>query len=72
MPQMTMEELRGAQGQPVYAADGGKIGKIEEIFVDEQTGQPEWLALGTGMMGTKRVLVPVVSASQYQDGFQVP
>jgi uncharacterized protein (TIGR02271 family) len=72
MPQMTMEELRGAQGQPVYAADGGKIGKIEEIFVDEQTGQPEWLALGTGMLGTKRVLVPVQSASRYEDGFQVP
>ena len=73
MPQtMTMEELTTAQGQTVYAADGDKIGKIEEIFVDEQTGQPEWLALGTGMLGTKRVLVPVEGASRYEDGFQVP
>ena len=73
MPQtMTMEELTAAQGQTVYAADGDKIGKIEEIFVDEQTGQPEWLALRSGMLGTKRVVVPVASASRYDDGFQVP
>jgi uncharacterized protein (TIGR02271 family) len=72
MKTMTMEDLTAAQGQTVYAADGDKIGKIEEIFVDEQTGEPEWLALSTGMLGTKRVLVPVASASRYEDGFQVP
>jgi uncharacterized protein (TIGR02271 family) len=73
MPQtMSTEELMSARGQSVYAADGGKIGSIEEIFVDEQTGQPEWLALGAGMLGSKRVLVPVESASRFEDGFQVP
>jgi uncharacterized protein (TIGR02271 family) len=69
---MTMEALTQAQGQPVYASDGDKIGQVEEIFVDEQTGQPEWLGLGTGFFGTKRVLVPVKGISQSDDGFRVP
>jgi uncharacterized protein (TIGR02271 family) len=69
---MSMDALTQAQGQPVYASEGEKIGQVEEIFVDEQTGQPEWLGLGTGFFGTKRVLVPVKGISQSDDGFRVP
>ena len=69
---MTMEDLMAARGQPVYTTDGDKIGKVDEIYVDEQTGQPEWIGLSAGMLGTKRVLVPVAGAAPYEDGFQVP
>ena len=73
MPQtMTIGQLTAARGQPVYSADGDKIGKIEDVFVDQETGEPEWLGVSTGMLGTKRVLVPVTGASSYEDGFQVP
>ena len=69
---MTTESLQSARGQTVYGADGGKIGSIEELFVDEQTGKPEWIGVGTGMLGTKRVLVPVVGMEPSDDGFRVP
>ena len=72
MPQMTMDELMQARGQGVYSSDGEKIGSVEEIFVDEQTGQPEWIGLGTGMFGSKRVLVPVEGATMSGEGFQGP
>lgn len=73
MPQtMSMDELMSARGQEVRSSDGEKIGAVEEIFVDEETGQPEWIGLGTGMFGTKRVLVPVAGASMSGDGFEVP
>ncbi len=74
MPQtnVTMDELMEARGADVYSSDGDKIGSVEEIFVDEQTNQPEWIGLGTGFFGTKRALVPVQGAERRSDGFYVP
>jgi uncharacterized protein (TIGR02271 family) len=61
-------ELRGA---PVYDSAGDKIGKVDEVFYDTETGQPEWIGLGTGFFGTKRVLVPVTGATTSDDGVVV-
>jgi uncharacterized protein (TIGR02271 family) len=69
---LTTEQLMEAQGTPVYASDGGKIGSVEDVFVDEQTNQPEWIGLGAGFFGTKRVLVPVQGAELRDDGIFVP
>ena len=54
---MKMDQLQELQGAPVYDASGDQIGKIEEIFVDLDSRQPEWIGLGTGFFGTKRVLI---------------
>ena len=72
MSNMTMDEVSAARGLPVYASDGGKIGTVEEIFYDEQTRQPEWIGVGTGFFGTKRVLVPVAGADMRSEGFHIP
>jgi uncharacterized protein (TIGR02271 family) len=69
---MTIEHLDQLRGAPVYDSAGDKIGSIEEIFVDEQTRQPEWIGIGTGFFGTKRVLVPVTGAEQSDGGLRVP
>ena len=69
---MTIERLSQAQGETVYSSDGEKIGKVEEIFYDEETNQPEWVGIGTGLLGTKRVLVPVQGADFRSDGLYVP
>jgi uncharacterized protein (TIGR02271 family) len=69
---LTMDELMSGRGRPVYSTDGEKIGSIEEIYVDDQTSEPEWIGLGTGFFGTKRVLVPVKGAAMREDGVLVP
>ena len=70
--EMTAERLVEMRGTPVYASDGDQIGKVEEIYLDDQSGQPEWIGLGTGFLGTKRVLVPVSTAENRDGGFYVP
>jgi len=72
MSNMTMDQVSAMRGLPVYASDGDKIGTVEEVFYDEQTNQPEWIGIGTGFFGTKRVLVPVQGADTRDDGFYVP
>ena len=69
---MTMERMSGAHGAPVYDDQGEKIGAVEEIFYDTESGQPEWVGIGTGFFGTKRVLVPVQSAELTEEGLRVP
>jgi len=48
-------------------ADGHKIGSIEEIYVDRQTGEPEWAAVKTGLFGTKHSYVPIADAEPTDD-----
>lgn len=68
MNNVRLDEMRGA---PVYDINGEKIGKVEEIFYDQQTRIPEWIGIGTGFFGTKRVLVPVKGAAAQDDGLVV-
>ena len=68
MNRVRLDEMRGA---PVYDNAGEKIGSVEEIFYDEQTRVPEWIGIGTGFFGTKRVLVPVQGARTSDDGLVV-
>ena len=56
----------------VYDSDGDKIGSVEDIYYDEQTNQPEWISIGTGFFGTKRVLVPLEGADLRGDALHVP
>ena len=63
-----LDEMRGA---PVYDNAGEKIGKVEEIFYDQQTNVPEWVGIGAGFFGTKRVLVPLRGAQVTEDGLMV-
>lgn len=68
MNRVRLDEMRGAA---VYDEQGEKIGKVEEIFYDQQTNIPEWIGIGTGFFGTKRVLVPVQGAQVLDDALLV-
>ena len=69
MTNVRLDEMRGA---PVFDSAGDKIGEVEEIFYDYETRVPEWIGIGTGFFGTKRVLVPVRGAQTTGDGIGVP
>jgi stress response protein YsnF len=71
MSEMTMDRLEQLRGAPVLDTSGEKIGSVEEVFYDEQTNRPEWIGIGTGFLGTKRVLVPLEGASVEGDQITV-
>jgi uncharacterized protein (TIGR02271 family) len=73
MTTVSMEAIAAARGAPVYSSEGDKIGKVEDIYEDYETRQPEWVGIGTGgLLGSKRVLVPVEGAELRGDGLFVP
>ena len=63
----TLEDVQTWRGMTMVDPDGDKIGTIEDIFLDRQTGEPEWAAVKTGLFGLKRSLVPIVQAETTDD-----
>jgi uncharacterized protein (TIGR02271 family) len=60
------------RGQDLHDASGSKIGRIEEIYLDADTDQPEWALVHTGLFGTKQTFVPIREASASGDNATVP
>jgi len=52
--------------------DGDRIGTIDDIYADDQTGQPEWALVNTGLFGTKSTFVPLAQAAERDGDVQVP
>jgi len=66
------QEMLQFRGQDLYDANGDKIGKVEEIYEDTDTGAPEWALVHTGLFGTKRTFVPLREASTSGSELRVP
>ena len=67
MTTVDAEELAGWRDRTVIGPDGEKVGKVFDIYADEQTGQPEWLAVKTGLTGKSVSFVPLVGADPRGD-----
>ena len=57
-PQKTAEQLADFRGAAVYDSCGERIGRVEEIYDDTPTARPQWIGIGTGLLGMKQVVVP--------------
>jgi uncharacterized protein (TIGR02271 family) len=69
---LSTEQLGNVIGRDAYGSDGQKIGKTDQVFVDDQTGEPEFAALNTGLFGMNTTLVPLAEATFDGDHLQFP
>ncbi|MGI8505214.1 MAG: DUF2382 domain-containing protein [Solirubrobacteraceae bacterium] len=67
-----ISEAYDFRGRTVLDQEGEKIGKVDELYYDEQGGQPEWALVNTGLFGTKKTFVPIRSASPTGEDLQIP
>jgi uncharacterized protein (TIGR02271 family) len=58
-------------GRTVIDPDGDKIGTVFDVYVDNATDQPEWLAITTGLFGTKVSFAPIAGATFAGDDLQL-
>ena len=65
------ETLSRVIGHDVYDESGDKIGSASEVYLDDDTGQPEWVTVRTGLFGTKESFVPIRDADLTDDGVRV-
>lgn len=69
LEQNQIDQMSGADA---YGVDGKKIGKVGEVYLDDQTGRPEWITVNTGLFGTSESFVPVSEATFSGDRLTVP
>ena len=51
----------------VFDNHGEKVGGVGQVFLDEESGQPSWVTVRTGLFGLKESFVPLVEA-RLEDG----
>lgn len=56
----------------VYDRDGNKIGKVQQVYLDDDSGQPSWVTVNTGLFGTNESLIPLDGARLNDDLLTVP
>jgi len=69
---VNQNELAGWVGHTLVDDGGKKIGKIVDLYVDEDTGQPEWIAVNTGRFGSNISFVPLAGATADGEDLRVP
>jgi uncharacterized protein (TIGR02271 family) len=67
-----IDTVRTWEGRTMVDRDGNRIGPIEAIYLDDQTSQPEWALVNTGLFGTKSSFVPLAQATQTGEEVRVP
>ncbi len=66
---LAREDIEGllSRGGHVVGADGTTIGSIGQLYADDDTGEPTWVTVKTGLFGTSQSFVPVEGARS-EDG----
>ncbi len=59
-------------GAQVVGPDGDKLGKVADVYLDNQTSKPEWAAVKSGMFGGHVSLVPLAQAEFDGESLRVP
>lgn len=59
------------QGE-VVGSDGESIGRVGQVYLDDQSGQPSWVTVKTGWFGSSESFVPLDAASIDGDTVRVP
>jgi uncharacterized protein (TIGR02271 family) len=68
----TIDDVKTWRGEQAHGRDGDKLGTIADIYLDRDTGEPEWAAVKTGLFGTKVSFAPLAEATHSGDGVQLP
>jgi uncharacterized protein (TIGR02271 family) len=68
----SIEIAQAWQGRAMVDPAGDKLGTIDAIYLDDETGQPEWATVASGLFTAKIVFVPLAQAQDMGDSVQVP
>ena len=65
-------DINRLQDADVVDQTGDKIGSVGQVYVDDQTNEPSFVTVKTGLFGGKETFVPLHAAQQTERGIEVP
>ncbi|OMQ14697.1 photosystem reaction center subunit H [Modestobacter sp. VKM Ac-2676] len=69
---ITEQDIHTVIGTTAVDADGDKLGKVGQVYLDDSTGRPEWATVSTGLFGTSETFVPLADAQLADGALRVP
>lgn len=69
---LATQDLTRVIGAEAFSETGEKIGKVGQVYVDDETSEPAWATVQTGLFGMKESFVPLQRASYDGDHLTVP
>lgn len=69
MATFNIEELENGT---VYDQDGSKVGGVAQLYLDDASGEPNWVTVNTGLFGTNETFVPLDQARVNNGEIHVP
>jgi uncharacterized protein (TIGR02271 family) len=69
---ISTDDITTLIGSNAVDNDGDKLGKIGQVYLDDETGRPEWATVNTGLFGTHETFVPLSEASVSGGTLRVP
>jgi uncharacterized protein (TIGR02271 family) len=68
----SIDTAQSWQGRTMVDPAGDKLGTIDAIYLDDETGQPEWATVTSGLLTATTAFVPLAQAQAIGDAIQVP
>ncbi|WTL49303.1 PRC-barrel domain-containing protein [Streptomyces sp. NBC_01497] len=62
---------RSLIGRKAFDREGHKIGTVDEVYLDDATGVPEWAAVRTGLF-SRDAFVPLEPSTLVDDTLRIP
>lgn len=59
-------------GHHVLDEEGHNVGKIKQVYLDDETNEPSWVSVETGFFGRNETLVPLQGSHPKEEDIQVP
>jgi uncharacterized protein (TIGR02271 family) len=59
---MTQFDVTALTGMSVVDASGGPIGTVVQVYLDDRTGNPQWVTVTTDRSGSRETFVPLAAA----------
>lgn len=69
---VSYEQLGDLYDAEVIDQDGHKVGRLDQVYLDNGTGDPAWATVRTGWFGGRKVFCPVANATVEDGQVQVP
>ncbi|MBB3674413.1 DUF2382 domain-containing protein [Modestobacter versicolor] len=69
---ISQQDITSIIGSNAVDNDGDKLGKVGQVYLDDQTGRPEWATVSTGLFGTSETFVPLTDATVSGGTLRVP
>jgi uncharacterized protein (TIGR02271 family) len=69
---ITEQDITTVIGATAIDNDGDKIGTVSEVYLDDQSGRPEWATVKTGLFGTKETFIPLAQAQLSGEELRFP